>query len=735
MSESIEYFVSCPRGLEELLRDEVLSLGASHAATSGAGVKATGDLAQMYRVWLWSRLASRVLLPLERIYLDEVDDLYNAARNIAWGQHFNANQSFAVDFSGTNRSINNSQFGALKIKDAIVDYFRDSYGVRPNVDKREPDIRIQARLAKGFVSIALDLSGGPLHRRGYRVKTGVAPMKENLAAAILIRGGWPAIAQQGGALIDPMCGSGTLLIEGAQMAADIAPGLQREDFGFEQWRGHKQDVWHEVYQEAVERARVGRERIPPEIRGYDTAINVIQRAEQNIVAAGLADTVRVTAKPVAKLTKPTHTHLEHGLIACNPPYGERIGEVTELIPLYRELGDRFKAEFEGWKAVLITSNPELGKRMGVKARKKYKVFNGPLEAKILCFDLERDNFIYDRNAPVAEQKKAPGQQAPSSAVLSSGAQMLANRLKKNQKKLASWLKREGVECYRLYDADMPEYAVAVDIYGERIQISEYKPPQTIDAQDAQRRLLDTIDAVASVLGVQQSTINVKQRAIQKGKQQYERQDSKGVFFAVREGQVELEVNLTDYLDTGLFLDHRPVRQFIAEQAKGKRFLNLFCYTATASVHAAKGGAVSTTSVDMSSTYLDWGKRNLALNGFKAGDAPSAEHRMIKQDCIAWLKHCQEDFDLILLDPPTFSNSKRMAGTLDIQRDHVALVEDAMRILKPGGLLIFSNNYRGFKLDESLQEKYRVKDVSRQSLDPDFARNKKIHQCFHLQAKA
>ncbi|CAH0992741.1 Ribosomal RNA large subunit methyltransferase K/L [Sinobacterium norvegicum] len=734
MSESIEYFISCPRGLEELLRDEVLALGADKAATSGAGVKAEGDLAQLYRVWMWSRLASRIQLPLARVELTEVEALYNCARNIAWGQHFNANQSFAVDFSGTNRMINNSQFGALKIKDAIVDYFRDSYGVRPDVDKRDPEIRIQARMAKGYVSIALDISGGPLHRRGYRLQTGIAPMRENLAAAVLMRGGWPEIAKQGGALIDPMCGSGTLLIEGAMMAADIAPGLNRESCGLDKWRGHDADVWQQVVDDAQLRAAKGVAEGLPEIRGYDAAINMVQRAEQNIVSAGLAKHVRVSAKSVERLSQPTHMEITSGLVACNPPYGERIGEVTDLIPLYRQLGSRLKSEFEGWKSVVITSNPELGKRMGLKARKKYKVFNGPLEAQILCFDIIESNFVGDRNAEPAAGKAKHDTEADSTVVLSANALMFANRLKKNQKKLANWIKRENIECYRLYDADMPEYAVAVDIYGDKVQISEYKPPASIDENSAQRRLLDTIDATAQVLKINQSQINVKQRQRQKGKQQYERKEGSGEYFTVKEGQVELEINLTDYLDTGLFLDHRPVRQFIASQAKNKHFLNLFCYTGTASVHAAKGGALSTTSVDMSATYLDWAKRNFKYNNFTTGTGVRDNHHLIQQDCISWIKHSHESYDLILLDPPTFSNSKRMDGTLDIQRDQVSLVEDTMALLKPGGLLIFSNNYRGFKIDPILVEKYSVEDVSHKTLDPDFVRNKKIHQCFYLRAK-
>lgn len=303
--------------------------------------------------------------------------------------------------------------------------------------------------------------------------------------------------------------------------------------------------------------------------------------------------------------------------------------------------------------------------------------------------------------------------------------MFANRLKKNLKQLGRWVRKEEIECYRLYDADMPEYALAIDVYADWLHVQEYAAPRSIDPEKAQGRFLDALAAIPTVMDVPPERIVIKRRERQAGTRQYERQAERGQFMNVTEGGVKLLVNLTDYLDTGLFLDHRPMRMRIQKEAAGKRFLNLFCYTAVATVHAAAGGARSTTSVDLSKTYLDWAKRNLALNGF------SDKHSLVHADVMAWLENDREIYDMIFVDPPTFSNSKRMDDVFDIQRDHVLLLDRAMARLAPGGSLYFSNNFRRFVMDESVEARYQVTNITAQTFDPDFARNKKIHQAWHL----
>jgi 23S rRNA (guanine2445-N2)-methyltransferase / 23S rRNA (guanine2069-N7)-methyltransferase len=326
----------------------------------------------------------------------------------------------------------------------------------------------------------------------------------------------------------------------------------------------------------------------------------------------------------------------------------------------------------------------------------------------------------------AEADDSRSRSAPKEAPLSEGAQMFANRLQKNRKRLNKWLKKSGESCYRLYDADMPEYALAIDVYGHQVHVQEYAAPKSIDPSKAQRRLMDALSAIPVAMDVRPEQIHYKQRERQSGKAQYRKQANSGDRFVVEEGGAKLWVNLKDYLDTGLFLDHRPVRRLLGEKANGKRFLNLFCYTATATVHAALGGASDSISVDLSNTYLDWARDNFTLNALD----PS-RHRVVRDDCLRWLETAGSEFDLIFMDPPTFSNSKRMEGTLDIQRDHARLIELAMARLAPAGELIFSNNQQRFRLDDEVASRYRVEEITAQTYDPDFTRRANLHHCFRI----
>ncbi len=315
--------------------------------------------------------------------------------------------------------------------------------------------------------------------------------------------------------------------------------------------------------------------------------------------------------------------------------------------------------------------------------------------------------------------------------LSAGAQMFANRLRKNLKHLGRWARREGVQCYRLYDADLPDYAVAVDVYEQWVHLQEYAPPKQIDAAKAEQRWQAVLATVPMVLEIPAERLFCKVRQRQKGTAQYEKQAASGQFYEVREGKAVFWVNFTDYLDTGLFLDHRLTRALVGQLAHGKHVLNLFAYTASASVHAALGGALSTTSVDMSRTYLDWARRNLTRNGFG-----ERNHRLIQADCMAWLttplaEPVEARYGLIFLDPPTFSNSKRMREVMDIQRDHVKLIRAAVARLEPDGILLFSNNARHFQLDQAALSDLHCEDLSAATLPEDFKRNPRIHCCWKI----
>lgn len=737
MSDLYPLVLTSPKGLETLLLEEAASLGLTDGRSQVAAVQGLGSMETAYRLCLWSRLANRVLLVLGRFPVDSAEALYQAVRGIDWSEHLLPTGSLAIEFSGRGAGIDNTHFGALKVKDAIVDSLRTASGERPSVDKYEPDLRVHARLERGELVLSIDLSGFSLHQRGYRLQQGAAPLKENLAAAILIRSGWPRIAAEGGALADPMCGVGTFLVEAGMIAADIAPNLKREKWGFSNWLGHVPALWSKLHAEAEARAAAGLARPPLWIRGYEADPRLIQPGRNNIERAGLGDWVKIYQGELATF-EPRPDQNQTGLVVCNPPYGERLGDEASLLYLYQNLGERLRQACLNWEAAVFTGAPELGKRMGIRSHKQYAFWNGALPCKLLLFKVLPEQFVTGRNEsaqPAPQARMIGGQlvERPPAvrsepARLSEGGQMFANRLQKNLKTLGKWARRAGVECYRLYDADMPEYALAVDLYRDWVHVQEYAPPRSIDLDKAQARLLDALAAIPQALDMDPARVVIKRRERQVGKKQYERQAQQGQFMEVAEGGVKLLVNLTDYLDTGLFLDHRPLRLRLQKEAAGKRFLNLFCYTATATVHAAKGGARSTTSVDLSKTYLDWARRNLALNGF------SDKHRLEQGDVMEWLEADRGEYELIFIDPPTFSNSKRMEGVFDVQRDHVHLLDLAMARLARGGVLYFSNNFRKFQLDPALEQRYAVEEISAQTLDPDFARNPKIHRAWRLTAR-
>lgn len=714
MTSPLNFFATCPKGIEALLAEELRAFDAADVKETRAGVAFTGTLATAYRACLWSRLASRVLLTLARFPAASAEALYAGVQNIRWSEHLDAHGTLAVDFSGTGSGITHSRFGALKVKDAIVDQLRDEAGARPSVDTERPDLRINVYLYRDEAVLSLDLAGESLHRRGYRSEAVEAPLKENLAAAILLRANWPAIARQGGAFVDLMCGSGTLPIEAALIAGDIAPGLTRNYYGFLHWKQHDAALWDGLIAEAEARRATGLASLPP-IRGYDHEARAVRYARENVAGAGLSDYIVITRR---ELSACASEDAPPGLIVVNPPYGERIGEASELPALYAELGTQLKKNFSGWRAAVFTGNPEFGKHMGLRAQRYHTLFNGAIECRLLHFEITPESVVEERAPKPFEIR--PG----------SSAEMFANRLRKDLQHFGRWARRQEIFAYRLYDADLHEYNLAIDVYESDkryAHVQEYEAPDTISPDKARQRLQHALGVIPLVLEIPREQMFFKVRRRQKGGAQYEKLSETGVFHEVREGPCRLLVNFTDYLDTGLFLDHRDTRAMLGEMARGKRFLNLFGYTGTATVHAGLGGATSTTTVDMSYTYLDWAQRNLELNGLR-----SKNHELVQADVLVWLReNRQRKYDLIFLDPPTFSRSKRMEDTLDIQRDHAALIGDAAALLEPGGTLIFSTNLRRFKLDSQALTGLAIENITRKTIPKDFERDPKIHQCFRI----
>ena len=714
-----EFFATAPKNIETLLAEELRAIGIRDARDTRGGALFNGPLVEAYRACLWSRVASRVLMVLKKFPAASPEELYAGIREINWQEHFSNQETFAIDANCANSTINHSHFAALKCKDAIVDQFRELTGQRPSIAPMDPDIRLNLYIFRDQATISLDLSGSPLNRRGWRKNTVLAPLKENLAAAILLRAGWPEIAASGGCLVDPMCGSGTFAIEAAMIAGDIAPGIFRKLWGFSKWRGHEPKGWQELLQEALARREAGLPRIPA-IRGYDHDHRAVRAAIDNVAKAGLTGPVHIERREIINAA-PVHPD-DRGLVIINPPYGERLEDEAAIIPLYQRIGRSLKQNFRGWKAALFTGRPDLGHAVGLRSHKSHALYNGAIPCRLLHFEIEEKFF----------RAYGPGPSPMPKSRRSPGAEMFANRLRKNLKRLEKWRKRNKITCFRAYDADLPEYNLALDLYyGDdlRLVVQEYEAPKSVAPEKAKERLREALGEIIDILEADQSQLFIKVRRRQKGKRQYEKLDDEKTFHRIEEGGCRFLINFTDYIDTGIFLDHRPTRAMIQEKAAGKDFLNLFAYTGTATVMAAKGGARSTTSVDLSNTYLDWARRNMAENDFKSG-----EHRYLREDCLKWLKNAARDkkrYGLIFLDPPSFSASKKMApgSTLDIQRDHGRLINEAAALLAPEGELIFSTNLRGFKMDKTLSKRFACKDISRATIPEDFKNSPKVHQCW------
>jgi 23S rRNA (guanine2445-N2)-methyltransferase / 23S rRNA (guanine2069-N7)-methyltransferase len=700
----LQWFFACPQFIEPLLANELSHCGAQQVKIGHAGVQAIGDLAFGYRAMLWSRLASRATLQLAEGFGKDQEELRTLINTIPWHEHLRADGTLKVRFFGLNDDIRNTQFGAQWVKDQIADYFTARDGIRPSVSN-EPDIVVVVNLHKGNASIGIELNQQSLHQRGYRQADSHAPIRENLAAAVLIRGGWPEMVAsdaQSIALFDPLCGAGTLLIEGALMALDIAPGLLREHTVAERWLGHDAGLWDTLLEEAKQRQATG---LANETRfafwGNDPnpAEMIAARADWRSIDLPAARWTQCDLN-----TMPEASPAATGLVISSPPYAEGDTSVA-LRPLYNALGNWMVSLPNGYRGALFADAQAPVPLTNLFYSKEYRLLNGETECKLYTFEH-------------LCQKERP-------AVLISDD--LANRISKNLRKLKPFIKSGQSNAYRVYDADIPEYSIAVDRYSDWLHVQEYAPPRTIDEKNAKLRLEQALMTLPEVLDVDPRHIVLKQRKQQKGKSQYEKQGRAEQALTISENGVHFKVNLTDYLDTGLFLDHRPMRYWLQQHSREKKVLNLFCYTGTASVHAAVGGASRVDSVDMSATYLEWAQANFALNGFRHD--PYRRYRFIQANVLDWLYDCDEFYDLIFLDPPTFSNSKRMQDTFDVQRDHVGLIDDAMRVLAADGTLVFSNNFRKFKLDPAVTDKYLVQDYRMQSLPPDFERDPKIHGCW------
>ena len=626
MPDSFEIVGKTLTGLEGVLADELAALGARDIVPGLRLVSFRGDRRLLYRANLWCRTAIRILRPIHSFPATNERELYDGIASIDWRQYLDVDGSLAIDPVVHSSFCTHSLYAAQLAKDAIVDQFRGRTGRRPSVDLKDPDLRINLHINQNQVTVHLDSSGDSLHKRGYRTEAGEAPINEVLAAGILSLTGW----DRGSALVDPMCGSGTFVIEAARLARNIAPGILRP-FAFERWKDYDRALHSELDKQA--RAAVP-DHLPFEFVGSDRDARVAELARQNARNAGVETSVRFETVDFADLSPPDPP----GVLVVNPPYDERM-KVDAIASFYRRIGDTLKQRFDGYTAFVFTGNLEAAKHIGLRTSRRIALFNGPIECRLLRYEV-RGRVVAPTTAPSVGTAAAPAVAATACSVATQATdgrtsqqfEMFSNRLRRMSRHWKKWARRQGITCFRVYDRDIPDVPLAIDIYGDRLHVAEFERPHAHTDSEHDDWLRAIVETARSVLDVPHERVYFKQHRRQRGAWQYPRQADRDEYFEVTEAGHRFLVNLADYLDTGLFLDHRITRSMVQADAAGKRFLNLFGYTGSFTVYAAAGGAASTTTVDLSQNYLDWAGRNLGLNGFSG-----REHQCVCEDSLLFLR--------------------------------------------------------------------------------------------------
>ena len=780
----MEFYASCPEGFESALADELKRLGLSHVRRLKGRATFEGELEEGYRACLWSRLASRVFVVLGRFEAQDADELYDSVYDIAWETIIRPGATIAITARGVTEQLRNTRFSALRAKDALCDRLAETTGRRADVDAADPDVHLLLSLRQRRASISLDLSGDPLFKRlppaATRAGEGAHVLRPDYAALVLAQVGWTALCEREltaddyenealPTLIDASCAGGGLLLEAVNILTDRAPGAARERWGFEGWQLHDAvSVGAAACRGA--RARGGSARAPGAHRGRRHR----PRRPQDCRAHGQVRRLQAFCRLLRRQAR-------HRAGPCGRRRRCRRGRGHDRDPAFaharrhdahRRAAPRARARFGAGRRAHPRRPCWPARSMPSPTRSIAVIPNNEEAALEVWPSLDHAAAAFeaatsaDAEAEVADANEANDEAAASSMpepaatldlgdgkplpVLIPESEQFANRLRKNARLRRKWAKREGVSCYRVYDADLPDYSAAIDLYegcpqtpGRWLVIAEYAAPKTIDPALAQARMLDILAIAPRILDVPAEHVHAKARMRSRGGSQYGKQGAgKGGsgeraniarrrLPLIEEGGLTFAVNFDDYLDVGIFLDHRVTRNLVREHAKqARRFLNLFAYTGTATCYAADGGVEETVTVDLSNTYLDWAERNMRQNGFVG-----PQHHFVRDDVLAWIRDQRQTrnrWDLIFVDPPTFSNSSKMGRrTWDVQRDHVELLAGVSRLLAQGGHAIFSCNLRGFRPETRKLARAGVvlEDITAQTIPEDFARNQKVHHCY------
>ncbi|MEM6329013.1 MAG: bifunctional 23S rRNA (guanine(2069)-N(7))-methyltransferase RlmK/23S rRNA (guanine(2445)-N(2))-methyltransferase RlmL [Planctomycetota bacterium] len=753
-------------GLEAVVARELKALGYPASIPQPGRVCFSGDAAAIARCNLWLRSAERVVIAVASFEATDFGQLFDGVAAADWSALVPRDAQLPVRGRSHKSQLSSVPACQKIVKKAIVEKLRASHGV-VDLPETGPLFGVEVAMLDNTATITLDTTGVGLHKRGYRPMVGVAPLRETLAAGIVQLSYW----RSGRPLLDPFCGTGTIAIEAAMLGRRIAPGLRRA-FAAESWPTLPADAWPAAREEAQAQALPGLEQ---RLAATDVDGDALRLARRAAEAAGVAADIHFQQREFGE----TSSKREHGCLIANPPYGQRVGEGRAVEQLYRSLPGVLR-RLPTWSHYILTAWPDFERLLGQRADRRRKLYNGRIACTLFQFHGPKPGeaprgehqplaSIEEVASPAAPDKTRGGTDPPTDTreaarpafgglrpEATRQAEEFGNRLRKVARHLRRWPTKRGVTCYRLYDRDIPEAPLVVDRYQDErgqvwLHLAEYdRPHDRTPAEHAD--WLDHLAGVAArVLEAPRQNVFLKHRARQRGAEQYQKVAEDSTRIVVKEDGLRLRVNLSDYIDTGLFLDHRQtramVRQEIAAAGGGARVLNLFAYTGAFTVYAAAGGAAETTTVDLSPTYLDWAADNLRLNGL-AGDA----HRLIQADARAYVVGLPagELFDLAVIDPPTFSNTKRASAKRpgpthagparpggggqiedwDVQRHATPLLAEVARRLSPGGVIYFSTNSRRFKLDEGALPGLAVREISHKTVPEDF-RNKRIHRCWRM----
>lgn len=784
MPERIELLATTAFGLEAVTARELEALGYEPRIISTGRVLFEGDLSAVARANINLRTADRVLVRVATFPAPDFEALFEGVKAIPWERWITRESAFPVNGRSVKSTLTSVPAVQRATKRAIVDRLMQSHRTT-TLPETGPRCIVEVALLENQATLTIDTSGDGLHKRGYRDLVGEASLKETMAAGLVLLSVW----RPDRPLVDPFCGTGTIPIEAAMIGLGIAPGLNRT-FDADRWETLDDSIWEAAEEEARACSREDQKgALAYTIHASDSSEEALSLARRHAGRAGVERFVHFSRKDFRELS----SKAEYGCTIMNPPYGKRLGfdeEVERLYAIFPEVLKRLPT----WSHHILTARTDLERIVGQEATRRRKLYNAQIECTYFQFlgprppRAEGDSFSdqgaesadagaslpsEDTDAEVAGETsanaidtQAPSEQgddrpdpAPRVPPKSAPAPMPAfgglrerdtreiddfeGRLAKRVRHLRRWPSR-GITCYRLYERDCPDVPVVIDRYEEHAHIFEHE-------REHGRTLaqhLDWLDEIAKrtakVLEIPFEHVHVKSRPKQRGLSQHEKLDGRGTTLVAREGGLKFEVNLTDYADTGLFLDHRITRGMVRDAARGRRFLNLFCYTGSFTVYAAAGGAASTVSVDLSNTYMDWAIRNMRLNGLiEDGRDAAVRHRFVRADVQEFLMAEQgrledagEDglYDLAVCDPPTFSNSKRTEEDWEVQKGHAEVLTRLVSLMSPGGVIYFSNNYRRFKLDEAALESVapgiQIQDISARTIPEDF-RNERIHRCWRM----